>query len=381
MKGMKNQTTDNNKKFVLGQYFTKKETVKKLISLILKYKPYNKKIRILEPSAGTGNFVQILKGKGFANIVCCEIDPYLTKNPTDFFLCPLEQKFDLIIGNPPFTKYNVRESYYSPKKYLLSEIHPGKYLTRNMVKKDKIQIENAFILKSMKHLKGANSSIAFVLPISFFIKNKNNEIKKELADRFSTIIIYQDDSKWFDEPIQCCFAIFTNIRKLKDKIILLYGDEKAEVDGVRKLITEELIPRSFMYKKSVNRGGTPLSKFLSLENIRYKKSYTSNDVSGSNILEKAEIPAGKDASGYCVAVARVGNASIGRAGLVNTKKNVFNDMFYVFGFRKEFDGNRRLKEKICEAINDNQEYFKKSVFRVGSKSLKRSDILNLAIKV
>ncbi len=369
-------------KFVLGQYFTKTNAVEKLVGLLLKYKRYPKRIRILEPSFGAGGFINVLKRRGFVNIESCEIDPRLTKNPADFFLYPLEEKFDLIIGNPPFTKYNVRESYYTPKKYLLSKVNPEKYLTKSLASKRKTRLENAFILKSIKHLRNENSSIAFILPISFFIKNKNNGIKKELAGRFSTVIIYQDDTKWFDEPIQCCFAIFTNAEKLKDKIILLYRDgEKIEIKGVHKLMTEELIPRSSVYKKTVQRGGIPLSKFLSPGNVRYKKSYTSNDISASNILEKAEIPAGEDASGYYIAVVRVGNASVGRAGFVDTKKNVLNDMFYVFGFRKEFDGDKGLKEKICKAINDSQGHFRRSVFRVGSKSLKKSDILNLAVKI
>jgi hypothetical protein len=119
------------KKFILGQYFTRKEIVKKVINLILKYKGYDKKIRILEPSFGTGNFIQILGDKGFTNIEGCEIGSQWTKKPSDFFLYPLDEKFDLVIGNPPFTKYNLKESYYYPKKYFLSAIHPARYLTKN----------------------------------------------------------------------------------------------------------------------------------------------------------------------------------------------------------------------------------------------------------
>ena len=58
------------KKFVLGQYFTKKSIVDKTINLILKYKKYDKAIKILEPSFGTGNFIKGLKDKRFNNIVC-----------------------------------------------------------------------------------------------------------------------------------------------------------------------------------------------------------------------------------------------------------------------------------------------------------------------
>ena len=54
---------ETNKKIVLGQYFTKKNIVDMVINLLLEYKPYNKEISVLEPSAGTKNFVKGIKKK------------------------------------------------------------------------------------------------------------------------------------------------------------------------------------------------------------------------------------------------------------------------------------------------------------------------------
>jgi len=370
------------KKFVLGQYFTKKEIVKKVVNLLLEYRPYDKKIIILEPSFGTGNFIEILKRKGFNKIKGCEIDSKFTKTPQDFFQYPLNEKFDLIVGNPPFTKYNIKKSYYYPKKYFISKIHPQKYLTENLVKKEKIQIENAFILKSIKHLKDKNSSIGFVLPISFFIKNKNKEIKNEIANNFSTVIIYQNSKVWFDYPIPCCFAIFTNIENLRNKIILVYEDGGSikEILDMSKL-NEELIPKSFLYKKQLQLKGIPLPEFLSEEKVRYNKNCKNYNVSGRNILERYFIPKNEKVSDYYLAVVRVGNASVGRAGLINIKKDILNDMFYVFRFKEKYNKNKKLKEKICSLVNSNQEFFKNITFRVGSKSVKKEDILNFKIMI
>jgi len=370
-----------NKKFILGQYFTQKEIVKKVIDLILKYKKYDKRIRILEPSFGTGNFIQILKEEGFSNIEGCEIDPEFTNNPCDFFLYPIEEKFDLIIGNPPFTKYNIKESYYYPKNYIISSIPAGKYLNNRLIKKEKVQIENAFILKSIKHLKDENSAIGVVLPISFFIKGKNLEIKKEIIKRFSTIIVYQNDQRWVDEPIPCCFGVFTNIKEFKDKIILLYedGGNVEELLDKSTLLNEELIPKSFLYKKNNHLSGIPLSKFLSDNKITYKRSYKENNVSGANILEKTLIPKNENIPDYYLAVVRVGNSSVGRTGLINIKKDILNDMFYIFEFKEEYNTDRELKEKICRMMNKNQEHFKNLTFRVGSKSIKKEDILDFKI--
>jgi len=378
-----NLNMEKEKKFVWGQYFTRRNIVERVLDLLLSYKKYNRDIRILEPSSGTKNFIRGLKDKGFKNIVDCEIDPALTNNPCDFFLYPIKEKFDLIIGNPPFTKYNVKNSYYYSQNYQDKEIKPEEYLTKSFIKKSKIQTENVFILKSIKHLKDKDSSIAFVLPISFFIAKKNKEIKREIMNNFSTIIIYQNDKNWFDEPIPCCFAIFTNIPEYKNKIILLYEDNeniKEELD-IQELLTEELIPQSFLYKKNNKQVGTPLSKFLSEKRVRYKRSYKDNNVSGSNILERQKIPQNKDISDYCLAVVRVGNVSVGRTGLINKKEDILNDMFFVFEFREEYNQNKELKERICKLINENQEHFKNSTIRVGSKSIKKSDILDFKIKM
>lgn len=370
------------KKFVLGQYFTKRNIVDRVISLLLKYKVYNKDIRILEPSSGTKNFIRGLKERDFKNIIDCEIDSDLSfpNNSCDFFIYPLEEKFDLIIGNPPFTKYNLKNSYYYKENYKDKEIKPELYLSKEILKKNKLQIENSFILKSIKHLK-EDGTLAFVLPISFFIAKKNQEIKKEILNKFSTIIIYQNDKNWFDEPIPCCFAIFTHIPEYKNKIILLYEDDKnvEKILDKQELLTKELIPKSFLYKQSVNQEGTPLSDFLSEEKARYKRDYKENNVSGANVLEKQKIPIDSPVSDYCLAVVRVGNVSVGKAGLINIEKDVLNDMFFVFKFKEEYNKNKELKEKICKLVNENQEHFRKSTIRVGSKSLKKSDIFSFRI--
>lgn len=370
------------KKFTLGQYFTKKKIVDKLISLFLDYKTYDKNIKILEPSSGTGNFVQGLKEERFNNIQECEIDDKLTDKPCDFFLMDLNKKFDLIIGNPPFTKYNVKNSYYYLKNYLDKKVKPSQYLTPSLLKKDKTQIENSFILKSIRHLKDENSTISFVLPISFFIGKKNQEFKKVIAGNFSTIIIYQDDKNWFDEPIPCCFAIFTNIEKYKDKIILLYedGGKVKEVLSKSKLLTEELIPKSFLYKKNNHQKGIPLSNFLIERKVKYQRDYKNNNISGANILDKTEILKNEDVLDYLLAVVRVGNSSVGKTGLINVKKDILNDMFFVFEFKEKFNKDKELKEKICKLINKNQEHFMNSTIRVGSKSIKKRDILDFRIQ-
>ena len=374
-----------NKQEILGQYFTKIEIVRRLLDLLFGYKKYDKNIKILEPSFGTGNFIKGLNEKGYLNIDGCEIDKDLTKNPCDFFEMPVIKKYDLLIGNPPFSKYNLKGSYYSLKNYVKSPVLPSLYLTKKELKKDKEKIENVFILKSLKHIKDKNSSIGYVLPISFFIKNKNKSVKDEILKYFSTIIIYQDDRIWFDRNIPCCFAIFTNINKLKNKIVVIYENsvQNEEIFDIKN-IHEELIPQIIFHKNNgyiKNDKGIPLKEFLENKNVKVKKSYRENNVSASNILEKNKIPTNEPPENYKLAIVRVGNASVGKCGLINIKKDVLNDMFYIFDVRDQYKKNKQIKENICQQINRKIDYFRNITCRVGSKSIKKEDILNLKITI
>lgn len=374
-----------NKQEILGQYFTKLEIVKKLLDLLFSYKKYNKKIKILEPSFGTGNFIKGLNQKGFHNIESCEIDKELTKSPSDFFNLPIANKYDLIIGNPPFSKYNIKESYYFKDKYLKSPCSPSDYLTKIELKKNKEKIENVFILKSLRHFRNKQSLIGFVLPVSFFIKNKNKSVKNEILKHFSTIIIYQNDKVWFDYHIPCCFAIWTNIKKLKNQIILIFENNRKneEVFDI-KHIHEELIPQIVFHKNNgflKNDKGTPLKEFLDTKVVRARRSYKENNVSAKNILEKIKIPLNKKVEDYKIAIVRVGNASVGKCGLININEDILNDMFYVLDFRNPFRRNRKIKETICRQINNNLDYFRNITCRIGSKSIKKTDIYEFKVKV
>ena len=374
-----------NKQEILGQYFTKIEIVRDLVNLVLSHKHYKNNINILEPSFGTGNFIKALREKAFSSIDGCEIDEEFTKTPSDFFNMSFNKKYDLIIGNPPFSKYNLKESYFNIKEQLKSNALSSIYLTKNELKKDKEKIENIFLLKSLKHLQKGDSSIGFVLPISFFIKNRNKSVKEELLKYFSTVIIYQNDKVWFDKNIPCCFAIFTNSDKLKNKIVLIYenGKKNEEIFDIKN-IHEELIPQVIFHKNNgyiKNDKGIPLSEFFGTKKINIKKSYKENNISAKNILEKSIIPENKIIENYKIAVVRVGNSSVGKCGLINEKEDILNDMFYIFDVKDQYVKNKQMKENICRQINKNIDYFRNITCRVGSKSIKREDIFNFKVSI
>ena len=83
----------------LGQVFTPQCVVSQMLSLRKNYGS------VLEPSSGEGIFL-----RNIPNCVGIEIDPKLCtlhdSINTDFFDYCVKNKFDTIIGNPPYVRYN-----------------------------------------------------------------------------------------------------------------------------------------------------------------------------------------------------------------------------------------------------------------------------------
>ncbi len=90
-----------------GQYFTPIEIARFMVNLISK----KKQARILEPCAGKGIFLKTLSEAEYLNIEAYEIDETLSNESPikieyrDFLQTPITDKFDLIIGNPPYVRW------------------------------------------------------------------------------------------------------------------------------------------------------------------------------------------------------------------------------------------------------------------------------------
>ena len=81
----------------LGQVFTPDFIVSQMLQLRKNFG------RILEPSSGAGAFAN-----NIPNCVSIELDEqHCSKNTLniDFFDYPVSEKFDTIIGNPPYVRY------------------------------------------------------------------------------------------------------------------------------------------------------------------------------------------------------------------------------------------------------------------------------------
>lgn len=170
-------------KQIFGQYFTSDAIVNKMLLL----KQNNGKT--LEPSCGTGAFSNKL-----ANCVSIEIDPTIApKNALimDFFDFPITEKFDTIIGNPPYVVYkNIAESTKSKLDLTLFDERTNLYLF--------------FIEKCIKHLND-HGELIFIVPRSFL--KATSAIKlNEFIYNSGTITYLEDlgDARIFDDADPNC---------------------------------------------------------------------------------------------------------------------------------------------------------------------------------
>lgn len=161
----------------LGQVFTPEDVVQKMLALRRNFGT------VLEPSAGDGSFLrQIEKAVGV------EIDPILAERygalSADFFAYPTQNKFDTIIGNPPYVRY---QDILPETKALL----PGGFDKRT-------NLYLFFIRKALKHL-NIGGELIFITPRDFLKATSAAALNAELHETGSiTDYIELGDMPVFD---------------------------------------------------------------------------------------------------------------------------------------------------------------------------------------
>lgn len=176
------------KKEVLGQYFTPSGIVDKMLSLRSNFGS------ILEPSAGKGAFLKKIE----KNAVGIEIDPSLDNDPrvlkTDFFKYPTSNKFDTIIGNPPYVRFN--DISIETKQLLSMELFD-----------QRSNLYLFFIAKSIEHL-SYNGELIFIIPRDFLKLTSANKLNNLLFNQ-GTITHYYElgDTSIFSDATPNCAII------------------------------------------------------------------------------------------------------------------------------------------------------------------------------
>lgn len=183
-KGLKRNTID--------KYYTKTEIVEQCIELIKKYLPISKEDLIIEPSAGNGSFIPLIKTLS-DNYKFYDLEPENTEIVKHDYLeldCNLfinTYKKIHVIGNPPFGR------------------------------------QSSMAIKFIKKCCEFSNSISFILPKSF----KKESMKKYFKNNFH--LIYEKDLldnsflvNNIDCNVPCIFQIWEqkpNIREIIIKVI------------------------------------------------------------------------------------------------------------------------------------------------------------------
>jgi adenine-specific DNA-methyltransferase len=208
----------------LGQFWTPHRLVDFCASLVR-----NKGGRLLEPSCGNGAFY----GIGGENSVYIEIDKGVISEPPsvlnmDFFEYSVNEKFNTIIGNPPF----VDNSKFVAPLFSGIRVQANLYLY--------------FMEKCFHHL-AKHGELIFIVPREFIKLTSAGYVNKLLCEN-GTITDYYDfgDEKFFDGacPNVCVFRYerdnFSHITKtfagvcnlvIKNGIISFTKDKNAKTLG------------------------------------------------------------------------------------------------------------------------------------------------------
>lgn len=168
---------------VLGQVFTPPAVVSSMLDLV------KNQGRVLDPSCGDGAFSRELPG-----CVAIELDPRHCPPGSlnlDFFAYPEEEKFDTVVGNPPYVK--ARDISPQTRARLASQLLNGH-----------ANLCLHFIEKCVRHLKPGGELI-FITPRDFLKATGAAMLNTWLFDQGSfTDMIELGDAKIFSGALPNC---------------------------------------------------------------------------------------------------------------------------------------------------------------------------------
>jgi len=214
-----------------GQYFTPNIVADFMISLA----DISEDIRILEPSCGQGIFLDLLQKKGVENITAYEIDDDLAKDFSNvkyesFVSAKITEKFDLIIGNPPYIRWkNLEEEL---KQELAVNALWNKYCNSLC---DYLYI---FILKSIELLND-NGQLIFICPEYWMNTTHSISLRNYMVSNGYFENIYHFNETPIFDKVTVSIVIFKYVKSQKKnneiKVAKYYVNQKLTVEILDKL--------------------------------------------------------------------------------------------------------------------------------------------------
>lgn len=221
---------DSTKQKLRGAYYTPKKAASKMVEF---FKQDSSIRTILEPSCGSGVFVDtvleqgMLKEDGMLTAIDIEADAVRKTGELaghranvrllamDFFQyyqdCKDVQRFDLIVGNPPYIRYQYLEE---EQRAMMSQI-----LTSHGMKANKLINTWVGFLVACVHLLEENGKLAFVIPAEILQVAYAEDLRLFLAKQLTRITLLT-----FEE------LIFPDIEQ---EVILLIGEKGGKEQGIR----------------------------------------------------------------------------------------------------------------------------------------------------
>lgn len=202
-----------------GQYFTEAVVADFMVSLI----SHDHNASVLEPSCGKGIFLKMLQESGFNNTSAYEIDTELAHDfpqvkYQSFISSPIDEKFDVVIGNPPYIRWKNLEPEL--KDELQNNTLWNRYFNSLC---DYLFI---FILKSIEQLNN-NGELIFICSDYWMNTTHSQTLRNYMCQNGYFESIYHFKEAPLFEKVCASFVIFKYVKSTnKRKTISLYTYNK-----------------------------------------------------------------------------------------------------------------------------------------------------------
>lgn len=228
-----------------GQYFTPKMVAEFMVGLA----DINVHSKILEPSCGEGVFLKVLQEHNFSNLLAYEIDDKLGRNfdfirYESFVSAKIKERFDLIIGNPPYIRWKNLEVELKAE---LAKNRLWKQHFNSLC--DYLYI---FILKSIELL-NENGQLIFICPEYWMNTTHSVSLRNYMMKNGHFESIYHFNETPIFDNASVSVVIF--------KFIKAKSYKKSHIDVVKYFKNKKLTPEILSQIKDANFKDLAIKRF------------------------------------------------------------------------------------------------------------------------